>query len=264
MLRDKLGAMLAAVILAVGYCHDARADGLPKGGLLPIGEVAKAGTTSWSGFYVGAHGGHGWSTWNGDFFWQDVDLGYGYKLESEGWLGGLQVGANYQFGKMVFGLEADISWSDLKKSGQFQANDADPSSYVEWEIKQTLDRFGTVRARIGYTPTEKFMIYGTGGFAWGETSASQTIHYPAVKEPFVNGVGSVSEIHLGWAAGGGVEWLILPNVTLRAEYLYVNLGKQDYHFVGNSGKNLNTFYADDSAPSDLDFHVVRGGLNFKF
>jgi outer membrane immunogenic protein len=265
MLRDKILAALAVAILATGYCHDARADGLPKSGVLPIGEVAKAGASSWTGFYVGAHGGYGWGEWNGDFHWQDVDLGHGYQLNHEGWLYGLQAGVNYQIGRMVLGVEADVTWGDMEKSGQFQANDAiDAGSYVEWEIRQKLERFGTARLRVGYLPTQKFMMYATGGLAWGQTSASQTIHYPKYDPPFVNGVGSVEETHLGWAAGGGVEWMLLPNVTLRAEYLYLNFGRESYHFVGNSGKNLDKFYADDRAPSDLDFHVIRGGLNFKF
>mgnify|MGYP001571480803 CR=1 FL=1 len=260
-----MGAAVAVVLLLIVgafWPRPAKAADLGDGPLIPGLTVGKG---IWTGPYIGAHGGYGWSTWQGDFFWQDVDLGHGYQLDAEGWFYGIQAGANYQIGKMVLGIEADATWGDLEKSGQFQANDAkDAGSYVEWEVKQRLERFGTVRLRLGYTPTERFLVYATGGLAWGQTSAEQVIHYPKYAPPFINGVGSVEENHIGWAAGAGVEWLLLPNVSLRAEYLYINFGGQDYHFVGSSGKKLDNFYADDRAPSDLDVHVIRGGLNFKF
>lgn len=83
---------------------------------------------SWTGLYVGAHAGWAKADWSGDFFYQDVDLKHGYSFDTNGWLGGLQAGGNVQMGRWVFGVEGDIAWGDLKDHGQFQANDADPST----------------------------------------------------------------------------------------------------------------------------------------
>ena len=256
---DKLAAILAVVMPITALAADKGGD---RPSFLPLGEVAAQ--SSWSGFYVGAHAGYGWGEWSGDFHWQDQSMGHGYDLTTENWLYGIQVGVNHQIGKMVLGVEADVTWGDMENSGQFQANDAnDPGEYVEWGIKQRLERFGTVRLRAGYLPSQNFLMYATGGLAWAQTEASQVIHYTKAQPVYVNGVGSVEENHIGYTVGGGAEWALTPKISLKAEYLYLNFGEQNYHFVGKSGKNLDTFYADDRAPSDLDFHVVRGGLNFK-
>ena len=51
--REKIAAFLVAAAFAiVCWVAPAKADGLPKSSLLPLGEVAKAG--SWTGVYLGA------------------------------------------------------------------------------------------------------------------------------------------------------------------------------------------------------------------
>jgi Opacity protein and related surface antigens len=219
---------------------------------------------NWTGLYFGVHGGWaGGSGWDGDFFNKGVALNYGYSLDADGWYGGFQAGANQQFGRLVAGIEVDVSFGDMSDNGMFQANnEPNPGSYVEWEIKQKLERFGTVRGRLGYLPVDNLLVYVTGGIAWGQTEASEVTHMPRVNPPKVTSTGSVEETHLGWTVGGGLEWVLTPNLSLRGEYLYVDLGEEDYHFVGQ--RTNGTYYADDRAPSDLDFHTVRLGLNYKF
>lgn len=218
---------------------------------------------NWTGLYFGVHGGWaGGSGWDGDFFNKGVALNYGYSLDADGWYGGFQAGANKQLGQVVVGIEADASFGDMGDSGMFAANNANPSSYVEWEINQKLERFGTVRARLGYLATDRMLLYVTGGMAWGQTEARYAAHYPLAKDPFVNSQGKVDETHIGWTIGGGLEWALTQNLSLRGEYLYVDLGEEDYHFVGQ--RRNGSYYADDSAPSDLDFHTVRLGVNYKF
>ena len=73
-----------------------------------------------------------------------------------------------------------------------------------------LSWFGTVRGRLGYLITPTLLIYGTGGFAYGQVDAW-----------------GFSSTHTGWTAGGGVEWMFAPHWSAKVEYLYVNLsGKQ--------------------------------------
>src|SRR5690606_31347450 len=101
----------------------------------------------------------------------------------------------------------------------------------------------------------------TGGMAWAQTKAHEVIHYPKTVPAPIRGFGSVEENHIGWAAGSGVEWALAPSLSLRAEYMYLNFGEQGYRFIGE--RSNGSFYASDSAPSDLDMHVIRGGLNLK-
>jgi outer membrane immunogenic protein len=65
--------------------------------------------------------------------------------------------------------------------------------------------------------------------------------------------------HFGWTAGGGLEWEFNPGWTFKTEYLYVDLGEADYnHYVGNKSG------APDVTSSDLDLHVVKAGINYRF
>ena len=75
----------------------------PPAGALPV-------TYDWTGFYVGGHIGYGWA----DKSWQDL-VGFGtVSHKADGFLGGGQVGFNYQTGMFVFGVEGDFSWADIK------------------------------------------------------------------------------------------------------------------------------------------------------
>ena len=257
-------AVSAIALLACTSLASAADLGGPSyGGSLKDDHAAPA-AHSWTGLYIGAHGGWaGGDGWSGDFFWKNTPQNYGYSLDAEGWYGGIQAGANHQLGSIVLGLEADVSWGDLSDSGIFQANNAGASSYAEWEINQELERFGTVRVRLGYLPSNNLLVYGTGGLAWGQTSTEYAVHYPKATPPQVRTTGGADENHIGWTIGGGFEWAFTDRLSLKGEYLYLDLGKEDYHFVGERTAD-HTYYADDSAPSTLDFHTVRVGVNYKF
>ncbi|MGB8898002.1 MAG: outer membrane beta-barrel protein [Methylocella sp.] len=77
-----------------------------------------------------------------------------------------------------------------------------------------IDYFGTLRGRYGYLFTPTLLVYGTGGFAYGGTGTS-----------------SLTTTPLGWAAGGGLEWMFFPNWSLKVEYLYYELAKQTSNFA---------------------------------
>nr|AHZ55733.1 L7/L12-TOmp31 fusion protein [synthetic construct] len=117
------------------------------------------------------------------------------------------------------------------------------------ELKETkVEWFGTVRARLGYTATERLMVYGTGGLAYGK-----------VKSAFNLG-DDASALHTwsdktkaGWTLGAGAEYAINNNWTLKSEYLYTDLGKRNLVDVDNS-----------FLESKVNFHTVRVGLNYKF
>ncbi len=183
---------------------------------------------NWSGLYVGINGGGSWgrSTWDNAFGSGDADL-------SGGLVGGT-LGYNYQMGQVVFGLEGDVDWSNIRGSTNAGAC---PSGSCETRNSW----LATARGRIGYA-FDRVMPYVTGGVAFGDIKAE-----PA-------GLGSTTTTKTGWTLGGGAEFAIAGPWTAKVEYLYVDLGKGDCG-VGNCG-----------VPTDVGFktNIVRAGVNFRF
>lgn len=187
--------------------------------------------SGWSGFYAGINGGYGWGTLTRE----PAGGGTETQNNSGGWNLGGQAGYNMDLGGFVIGAEADLQWSnigyseDIAGTGRFKAG---------------MDYFGTVRGRAGMS-FGSVMPYVTGGFAAGRGTANVTDAGDVVT--------SQSATHMGWAVGGGLEAKATDNITIKAEYLYVDLGTQAYNGL---------------SVGDIDvtqrFSVVRAGINYKF
>ncbi len=173
---------------------------------------------NWTGFYIGLNGGGGFgrSTWDG---FPSFDV-------SGGVVGGT-IGYNYQVGQAVFGIEGDGDWSGI------DGNNAGVIS-----TKNTW--LATVRGRLGYA-ADRIMPFITGGAAFGDIQANSPI-------------GSASNTNTGWTLGGGLEVALSQNWTVKAEYLYVDLG------------NFNCGIACGAPTENVNFrtNLVRGGINYKF
>jgi outer membrane immunogenic protein len=183
----------------------------------------------WSGFYVGVHGGYAWGSTSIDY------AGFpSASTDANGWLLGGLIGVNYQVGQTVFGVEADLNWSDLK-SGTTCAAVAGPC-----EVNNSW--LGTARGRLGYA-MDRFMPYVTGGVAFGDVEAN------------VPGIGRASDTRVGWTVGVGAEYAFSPNMSWKTEYLFVDLGKFDCGLACGVGSPTNVKF---------DAHIVRTGLNFRF
>ena len=163
---------------------------------------------------------------------------------------------NYQFNSLVFGLEADASWTNLRGRGSFNTIPGD----VNWTIENQLDWFGTVRGRAGVA-VNNFLLYGTAGVAFGQTRADQVVTN-VIPCCLVTAVASANENHIGWTAGAGAEWMYSRNWSVKAEYLYVDLGSADNRFIGTTF--IGTPHTTDSFPANLTFHTVRVGVNYRF
>ena len=218
--------------------------------------------SKWSGFYVGAHAGHAWSDLSADLAhpFPAVPGGVmsdGGTMSASGWLGGAHVGGNIQSGALVFGIEADISRADLSASEAFRM-DYD----TDWSTSLKLDTFGTVRGRIGVT-SGPVLFYATAGLAWGKSEMSlDTI---SITGPVVMSKLSASKTHLGWTAGLGAEWALSENLSVRGEWLYVDLGSASYDpsglaYAGTPGE----FQHQEKASADLEFHTARIGVSYRF
>ena len=185
----------------------------------------------WSGFYIGVNGGHGWGTTSNS---PALAGGIGNN-NSSGWAAGAQAGYNQDMGGFVLGGEADLQWSNIGYGA---------AAGAAGDYASRTDLFGTARVRAGL-PFGQVMPYVTFGGAFGRGTAQVT-------SP-TNVITSVSNGHLGWTAGIGFEAQAAQNISIKAEYLYVDLGAQAYNGlpVGNH----------DVAQR---FGVARVGLNYKF
>ena len=228
---------------------------------------------TWTGFYFGGNAGYGWG--NGDTHFQPlpdavtfIDLApQSLSPDPEGFIGGGQVGFNWQWNKwLVLGVEADFQGSDIEgHDTRFgfpditgSPNFAAPDSFIF--AHERMQWFGTARGRIGFAPLCRLLLYATGGLAYGNVDYSANTNFD---NGFTYPV-RFSETNVGWTVGGGLEYAISHHWSVKAEYLYYDLGDQ--------GRTQNQLI--DGVPQGPPFfvhynfettgNIVRGGLNFKF
>src|SRR5579883_2365853 len=199
------------------------------GGYVPV--------TTWTGFYFGANGG-----WGGHESSDQLALPATFNgLQPAGGFGGLQAGYNFQFGNpLVFGIEADIQASAL---------DDEKNDGIGDTFRSRLETFGTVRGRLGYA-MDCTLLYFTGGLAFGSIKNEASI--AGLPADFV-----INTTTAGYVLGGGVEYKFNPAWSVKAEYQYINLGKNDPHDPA-----FGSYVANGGIVRDDAFHTVRVGLNF--
>jgi len=176
------------------------------------------------------------------------------------------------------GIETDFQWSDLNGSsnGAFNFAGGWGTAPHTSSANERINWFGTVRGRLGYLATPNWLVYGTGGFAYGRVERQATITnvsaFSVVNSSFrcvsnaVCATGSGTETRGGWTAGAGWEYLLNGNlffnrpVTVKAEYLYVNLGTNDLLIPtqNNPAVSFATQFGETAV------HTVRAGFNVKF
>lgn len=182
---------------------------------------------NWTGFYLGINGGGAWGTSD----WSSAAVSSSRDV-SGGLVGGT-IGYNFQMNQVVFGLEADLDWTNIRGS-----NSSLPCT-TSCETKNSW--LGTARGRIGYA-FDRFLPYITGGAAFGDVKANPT------------GFSGDRETRVGWTVGGGLEAAIAGPWTAKVEYLYVDLGDNNCP-AGSCAVSTNV---------DLRANVVRAGLNYRF
>jgi outer membrane immunogenic protein len=231
----------------------------------------------WTGFYLGVNGGYASGDWKGDFTYlgsADPAFNPGKKVNGDGGFGGGQIGFNKQMSAIVLGFEADIEGAGFEGKRSFNNDNGffygahNPAFTKDLDFK--LDYFGTVRGRVGYS-FGSVLPYFTGGLAWGHTDSNLTVHNNYLNSiAFItgpSGTGSVSEDHVGWTIGAGVEYAVDPHWSFKVEYLYVDLGTENYRYVGTCNPSVGcpgNVFNTDGFKSDLSFSSVKAGLNYKF
>jgi outer membrane immunogenic protein len=160
-------------------------------------------------------------------------------LKYSGFLAGGQFGYNWQVRSWVYGLEADFDGSSAH--GSTTAFYPAPALVpITTGYSRELDWLATVRGRVGLP---SFLVYGTGGLAVGQTKVGSSVVAPAAasppeSEPRTNITSSNTSA--GWTAGAGVEWMFAPQWSVKAEYLYVDLGNHSNTVTYAYGPNTST------------------------
>jgi outer membrane immunogenic protein len=217
---------------ALGFTvGQASAADFPISGVLPGSPSLYAPRPfSWSGVYVGVNAGGAFGRFNAnaEFGPFSEDLG---SVSANGFIGGGQVGAQIQYQKTVLGIEADFQGSTQDHSDTFGA----------FTLTEKMPWFATVRGRLGWV-FDNVLLYGTGGIAVVDGKITGTA---------LGLTASTDSSHIGWTAGGGVEWAFAQNWTAKVEYLYIDSGNIDLFNVG--GVTFNGRIKDN---------IVRAGINY--
>jgi outer membrane immunogenic protein len=218
--RIVIGAAFACGIVGQGFAAD-----LPPPAPAPRAPATYVPTIApiynWGGIYLGVNGGFAFANtyWNDPAVW----TGNG-PFSMDGWQLGGTLGANYQWGHFVVGIEGDGDWTKQKGT----------VSQSFW--------LATGRARVGYA-VDRILFYGTGGVAVIDRAVSAGGAFP-----------HVTTTTAGWVAGAGVEWAFLENWTGKVEYLHVDPGSEACPPASCA--------IASSVPLQED--ILRLGVNYKF
>jgi outer membrane immunogenic protein len=283
---------MAATLAALTLTGSAFAADLPSR-KAPI--IVPPPVFTWAGFYGGVNFGYAstnGATTNGAPIFNDGSAGaaapyaalaalgaVSSQPSSGGLIGGVQAGYNWQFApSFVGGFEADIQGVDFLRS--FSKSSLLPAAgFAAFPFASQISSsapsgvFGTVRARLGFTVTPTWLLYATGGLAYGSakntTNVLETIvpvgGCPACFPGAANLSGS--PIRIGWTAGGGLEWMFLPNWSLKAEGLYyslANVNRTTLLAIPNVG--AGTVYEATAITSSYRPRgvIARLGVNYHF
>lgn len=185
--------------------------------------TAPAPAPTWEGFYLGSYLG-----------WAQFELGSEVatpSIDFDGGTAGTIAGYNWQSGNLVYGLEADLGFSNANAPEEYypEINDFERAG-VDW--------VGSVRGRIGYA-FDNFLVYAAGGLAGAQLEFYDSEEFG-------------EDTLLGWTIGAGIEAKVTETASLRLEYLYSDYGDEDFTVDG------------DTYNASLSSHQVRLGLNAKF
>jgi outer membrane immunogenic protein len=208
-------------------------------------------TCVWCGWYIGANVGGSWGSARSSFDAPGFPDFFSDSTHPDGVIGGGQLGYNWQTGNVVFGIETDIQGSGQRGSDTLLAiPTALGAITLTQDDKQTW--FGTTRGRLGFAPSDaNWLLYGTGGVAYGDVNSAFTLTTPL-------GTASVSNssTRIGWTAGAGLEYMFMPSWSFKVEYLYVDFGNADFGLPFTITQHVR--FDDNVARIGIDYHFGGG------
>ncbi len=238
---------------------------------------------NWTGFYIGLNGGYSWGNASNTIV-TTVPLASASQ-HMDGWVFGGQAGYNWQFNRSwVFGLEGDIDATGQDGTGLFGPSTTavtvvppivgalalptrTTTTTATGSLEEKLSWLATFRGRIGVLPSDRVLLYVTGGLAVGEvkttagatTTTTTALSFGTPPGPTsVSSLAASSSTQAGWTIGAGVEGAIGGNWTAKLEYLYVDLGTVDNTFAGTAP------FAPVTTSAHFTDNILRAGVNYLF
>jgi outer membrane immunogenic protein len=232
----------------------------------PVYKAAVAPAWNWSGFYLGFNAGA--ITDHGDITERNVGKTFGPfetttsdSFQKTGFIGGGQVGYNWQTGQTVVGVEADAAWSNLKNTHEtindpfFFGKATTPSRFTS-----QIDWLATLRGRVGVAATPGLLLYVTGGAA----AAGVKVSYENFGAPgILPSSTSWNKTAFGWTAGFGAEYALGSHWSVKGEYLHVALDSSTVNFPLNPAVFFLPGTAAGSIRVNNNLDLIRVGLNYK-
>jgi outer membrane immunogenic protein len=259
--------LIATVLAALGSSSALAADLAPR---TYTKAPAYDPATNWTGFYIGANGGWGWSNFDtaatpfgvtaiGEITPQSLGT------KTSGAVFGGQLGYNWQAASWVIGVEGDFDGASISGTQQsaFKSLIGPAGAADSFSATSKINWLASVRGRVGYTWGAS-LLYVTGGAAWKNSTINSTVSalvLPAAYEG--SAAGAFSQTTSGWVIGAGYEWMMQSHWTVRGEYLF-------YDFKGSDGNSLSIPSCAVAAcgvnvsTSKNDVSAFRLGVNYKF
>ena len=226
-------ALLAATALSTGTAQIAFAAPAP-----PV--------YNWTGFYIGGYAGYGWGRTtardvgnNNGLPW--YILGTEFSAKPNSFIGGAQTGYNFQFNQFVLGMEADVGYFRLNGSALYDNTPA----HSDTSVVSSGTYAATVRGRFGYA-FDRTLVYVTGGGFFTNESV-QVVSFSTFISPNTS-------MRSGWTLGGGLEYALSQNWSVKGEYLHYDLGNTTVTLAGTTSR------FDIRSAGDL----ARVGFNYRF
>ena len=210
---------------------------------------------SWTGFYIGGLLGGGFGDNHSSYSGFDPgDTPPSVSPNGSGVVAGGEAGYNVQSGRWLAGLEADIAYAHIDGTARSVS-----ANGVTQPTEQDLNWLATARGRLGVLPSERVLLFATGGAAFGGIGLSSSLA-PAVGTCGPGnscGSGSTSATRAGWTLGGGIEYAVTDRISLKAEYLYVDLGNLSLTYP------ITLAVSQSTTTAQFRDNIVRAGLNIR-
>jgi outer membrane immunogenic protein len=238
----------------------------------------------WTGFYAGLNGGYSWGSSETNVTFINTATGLpialpagsisGATFDLNGGVFGGQIGYNWQVDKIVLGVETDIQWSGQKGNASFLcaavAVTAGPclpgltflpagAGGTSLSMEQKLEWFGTLRLRGGVLVTPSWLLYATGGFAYGEIQTNTALSGFNGNGLPVAAAATTNATNVGWTIGAGLEGRVWGNWTAKLEYLFMDLGT-----VSGAVSLAPSPTIAANWSSKITDNIFRVGVNYQF
>ena len=180
---------------------------------------------NWTGCYVGGNLGGGWDSISNV---RTGQVGIPFPAQDYGsdtgsaFIGGGQIGCDYQVGTWVLGIQGQADWGRINSSHSIPP-------YPRFSYNTTVNNLATLTGRVGYTVMPQALLYVKAGGAWTRDHLDVTIPTAA----FLSESADVN--FTGWTVGGGLEWMMMSNLSVFVEYSFMDFGTQSVTFTTAPG-----------------------------